>query len=100
MTILKLRLPQQHVRTVGADGDLDLVFALERDAVAARQSRLGDIGLALQHESIEAVRLRGTIDMASVLIAQQPRDLKSLADRQRPWLVAHQAGDAAGAGLR
>src|SRR5476651_1730664 len=40
---LKLRLDQQQVRAVGANGDLDLVLALERDAVAACQGRLGDI---------------------------------------------------------
>ena len=56
---LKLRLDQQQVRAVGADRDLDLVLALERDAVAACQGRLGDIGLAFEHEGIEAVRLDG-----------------------------------------
>src|SRR6266446_7310870 len=37
--------------------------------------------------------------MASVGIAHQPRNLEDLADRQRALLLAHQTGDAVGAGL-
>src|SRR5258708_34903229 len=82
----KLRLHQQHVRAVGTDGDLDLVLALERDAVAARQGRLGDVGLAFEHEGIEAVCFGRTVGLSLAAVAQQARDAKSLADRPRARL--------------
>ena len=83
-SLAKASSPPAAFRAVGADGDLDLVLALQRNAVAPCQDRVGDFGLAVQHEGIEAVRPGGAIDVAPVAVAQQARDLEVWPIGRRP----------------